>query len=46
MVVADVMDAGFAAEGVVEVHRAAAGHQEDVAHTPIGEAAEDVIGEL
>ena len=46
MVIADVADARLVADGVVEVHGAAAGDQKDVAHAPIREPADDVVGEL
>ncbi len=46
VVVADELDAGFPAQGVVEMHRSASRDKEDVADTPIGKTAEDVIGDF
>ena len=46
MVIAHVANARFLADGVVEVHGAAARDQEDVAYTPIGKLPCDVVGKL
>ena len=46
MVGADVVDALGGTDGVVEVHGAAAGDEEDVAGAPVAQLAEDVIGEF
>ena len=46
VVIANVVNARLLANGVVEVHGAAAGDQEDVAHAPIRELADDVVGKL
>ena len=44
VVAANVAQAGFRAEGVVQEHRPAAGHQEHVAHAPVGQSTCDVVG--
>src|ERR1017187_7700844 len=46
MVIAHVLEARLLANGIVEVHRASAGDEEDVAHAPIRELPDDVVGEL
>src|ERR1700691_3992292 len=46
MMIANVLNAWLFADGVVEVHGAAAGDEEDVPHSPIRELAGDVVGEL
>ena len=46
MVIANVLNARLLANGVVEVHGAAARDEEDVAHTPIREPLDDVIRKL
>ena len=43
MVIANVLNARLLANGVVEVHGAAARDQEDMAHTPIRELLHDVV---
>src|SRR5208282_3847304 len=46
VVIANVVNTRLLANGVVEVHGAAAGDKEDVAHSPIRELADDVVGKL
>src|SRR5882762_6129416 len=46
MMIADVLNARLLANGVIEVHGAAAGDEEDVAHTPIRELPDDVVRKL
>src|SRR5260370_11390193 len=46
MVIANVLNARLLANGVVEVHGAAPGDEEDVAHTPIRELPDDVVRKL
>ena len=46
MVIANVVNARLLADGVVEVHGAAAGDEEDVPHSPIGELSDDVVGKF
>jgi hypothetical protein len=45
MMHADVAQARLAAQGVIEVHGAAAGEQEGIRGAPVRQSAEDVIGE-
>ena len=46
MVIANVVNPRLLANRVVEVHGAAAGDEKDVAHAPIRELADNVVGEL
>jgi hypothetical protein len=46
VVVANELDAGFPAQGVIQMHRSASRDKEDMAHAPIGKTAEDVIGDF
>ena len=46
MVITNIMHARFAADGVVQVHAAAAGDEKNVAHPPICEPAGNVIRKL
>ncbi len=46
MVITNVLNERLLADGVVEVHGAAAGDKKDVAHAPIREPPDDVIGKL
>ena len=44
MVIANVLNARLFSDGVVEVHSSAAGDEKNVAHTPIRETPDDVVG--
>ena len=46
MMIANVLNARLLANRVVEVHGAAADYEKDVAHSPIGEPLDHVVGKL
>ena len=44
--IANVPDARFAADRIIQVHRPATGDQEDVGYTPVGQLRNDVVGQF
>jgi hypothetical protein len=44
VMVANISEARFATERVVQMHRTPAGHKKDMAHPAIGQGAENIVG--